>query len=242
MIRNNENLITALIGKSDGDENTNLSKTLEDGIVSNGDTIGQHIGGIQQGILLFKTKLKAKFAEIVAYSAALSAHTHLVAPAAPPAVPVTPGGPLAPSVPPVPLLLAPIPRTGPLGDGSPITPEDTKLTINWANEAAASANMTKGERAVFEMMSLDTEELLRFLDSVREVGAVAHVTDIPGGFRYLRSQFVSFQECMCIVMAMQAIIATAILRKEQNIAMLLVSMRVIIQFYNVRAIGKNHTD
>ena len=188
MIRNNENLITALIGKSDGDENTNLSKTLEEGIVSNGDTIGQHIGGIQQGILLFKTKLKAKFAEIVAYSAALSAHTHLVTPAAPPAVPVTPGGPLAPSVPPVPLLLAPIPRTGPLGDGSPITPEDTKLTINWANEAAASANMTKGERAVFEMMSLDTEELLRFLDSVREVGAV----DIAGGFcLYLRSQFVS---------------------------------------------------
>ena len=43
-------------------------------------------------------------------------------------------------------------------------------------------------------------------------------------------------------MAVQAIIATAILRKEQNIAMLLVSMRVIIQFYNVRAIGKNQTD
>ena len=176
MIRNNENLITALIGKSDGDEDTNLSKALQDGIVSNGETIGQHIGGIQQGILLFKAKLKAKFAEIQAYSVALSAHTHIVVPAVPPS-PVTVGGISAPGLPVVPLVLAPIPRTGPLGDGSPITPEDTKLTINWANEAAASVNMTEGERAVFEMMSLDTDDLLRFLEDVSKVGDVAG----PGG-------------------------------------------------------------
>ena len=176
MIRNNENLITALIGKSDGDKDTNLSKALQDGIVSNGETIGQHIGGIQQGILLFKAKLKAKFAEIQAYSVSLSAHTHLVVPAVPPS-PVTVGGISGPGLPVVPLVLAPIPRTGPLGDGSPITPEDTKLTINWANEAAASVNMTEGERAVFEMMSLDTDDLLRFLEDVSKVGDVAG----PGG-------------------------------------------------------------
>ena len=176
MIRNNENLITALIGKSDGDEDTNLSKALQDGIVSNGKTIGQHIGGIQQGILLFKAKLKAKFAEIQAYSVALSAHTHIVVPAVPPS-PVTVGGISAPGLPVVPLVLAPIPRTGPLGDGSPITPEDTKLTIKWANEAAAFVNMTEGERAVFQTMSHDTDDLLRFLESVREV---ANVTNLPG--------------------------------------------------------------
>ena len=180
MIRNNENLITALIGKADGDKDTNLSKTLKDSIESNGDTIGQHIGGIQQGILAFKAKLKAKFLEIQAYAAALSLHTHLVVPAIPP-VPTAVGGISAPGLPVVPLVLAPIPRTGPLGDGSPLTAEDTKLTINWAKEAAASVNMTEGERAVFETMSHDTEDLLRFLESVRADGKVAHVNNLPGG-------------------------------------------------------------
>ena len=179
LIRNNENLITALIGKADGDKDTNLSKTLKDSIEGNGDTIGQHIGGIQQGILAFKAKLKAKFLEIQAYAAALSLHTHLVVPAIPP-VPTTVGGISAPGLPVVPLVLAPIPRTGPLGDGSPLTVEDTELTINWAKEAAASVNMTEGERAVFETMSHDTEDLLRFLESVRADGEVAHVNNLPG--------------------------------------------------------------
>ena len=179
LIRNNENLITALIGKADGDKDTNLSKTLKDSIEGNGDTIGQHIGGIQQGILAFKAKLKAKFLEIQAYAAALSLHTHLVVPAIPP-VPTTVGGISAPGLPVVPLVLAPIPRTGPLGDGSPLTAEDTELTINWAKEAAASVNMTEGERAVFETMSHDTEDLLRFLESVRADGKVAHVNNLPG--------------------------------------------------------------
>lgn len=179
LIRNNENLITALIGKADGDKDTNLSKTLKDSIEGNGDTIGQHIGGIQQGILAFKAKLKAKFLEIQAYAAALSLHTHLVVPAIPP-VPTTVGGISAPGLPVVPLVLAPIPRTGPLGDGSPLTVEDTELTINWAKEAAASVNMTEGERAVFETMSHDTEDLLRFLESVRADGKVAHVNNLPG--------------------------------------------------------------
>ena len=179
LIRNNENLITALIGKADGDKDTNLSKTLKDSIEGNGDTIGQHIGGIQQGILAFKAKLKAKFLEIQAYAAALSLHTHLVVPAIPP-VPTTVGGISAPGLPVVPLVLAPIPRTGPLGDGSPLTVEDTELTINWAKEAAASVNLTEGERAVFETMSHDTEDLLRFLESVRADGKVAHVNNLPG--------------------------------------------------------------
>ena len=47
MIRNNENLITALIGKADGDENTNLLKTVDEGITNNGETIGDHIEGIK---------------------------------------------------------------------------------------------------------------------------------------------------------------------------------------------------
>ena len=61
MIRKHENLITALIGKPDGDENTNLLKTVDEGITNNGETVGNHIGGIKDAKEVFKQKLTDKF-------------------------------------------------------------------------------------------------------------------------------------------------------------------------------------
>ena len=86
MIRNNENLITALIGKPDGDENTNLLKTVDEGITNNGETIGEHIGGIKQGIDVFKQKLTAKFAALKLWSDVMATHVHGVVPAVPPSL------------------------------------------------------------------------------------------------------------------------------------------------------------
>ena len=80
MIRNNENLITALIGKAQGDGSTNLLKTVNDGVTKNGETIGTHIGGVKTAIDSFKQKLTMKFAAIKSWSASISAHQHSVVP------------------------------------------------------------------------------------------------------------------------------------------------------------------
>ena len=81
MIRNNENLITALIGKAEGDGTTNLLKTVNDGIVKSGETIAQKIEGIKMGIDSFKQKLSLKFASIKSWSAVIAGHSHGVVPA-----------------------------------------------------------------------------------------------------------------------------------------------------------------
>ena len=81
MIRNNENLITALIGKSQGDGSTNLLKTVNDGIVKGGKTIAQKIEGVKMGIDSFKQKLSLKFAAIKTWSAVIAGHQHGVIPA-----------------------------------------------------------------------------------------------------------------------------------------------------------------
>ena len=183
MIRKHENLITALIGKPDGDENTNLLKTVDEGITNNGETVGNHIGGIKDAKEVFKQKLTAKFAVLKLWSGVIASHVHGVVPAVPPS-PVTVGGTTFPTVP---IILAPVPRTGPLGDGSPLTPDDTILTINWVNKAAESLNMTQEEEGVFEAMTLDIDDLMEFLVSVEdaveeaievmEVGNFAHSHD-----------------------------------------------------------------
>ena len=81
MIRNNENLITALIGKTQGDGTTNLLKTVNDGIVKSGETIAQKIEGVKMGIDSFKQKLSLKFAAIKTWSAVIAGHQHGVIPA-----------------------------------------------------------------------------------------------------------------------------------------------------------------
>lgn len=174
MIRNNENLITALIGKPDGDANTNLLKTVNEGITNNGETIGEHIGGIKQGIDVFKQKLMAKFAALKLWSGVIATHVHGVVPAVPPS-PVTAGGSTFPTVP---IILAPVPRTGPLGDGTPLTPNDTILTINWVNKAAESLNMTEGEGDALKAMTLNIDDLEEFLVSVEEAVEVMEVGEL----------------------------------------------------------------
>ena len=80
-------------------------------------------------------------------------------------MPVTPGGPTFPLAP---IILAPVPRTGPLGDGSPLTPQDTLLTLNWLDKATSDLNLTEGEREVYQALTLDLDDLVQVITSIRE--------------------------------------------------------------------------
>ena len=80
MIRNNENLITALIGKTEGDGNTNLLKTVNDRVVKNVETIAQNIEGVNMGIDDFKDILSKKFAAIKSWRAVIQGHQHNIVP------------------------------------------------------------------------------------------------------------------------------------------------------------------
>ena len=75
------------------------------------------------------------------------------------------GGPTTPLVP---LVLAPIPRTGPLGDGSPITLNDTQLTLNWLDKLTSTLNLTEAEQGVYKALSSDEENFIQMLSSIRE--------------------------------------------------------------------------
>ena len=58
-------------------------------------------------------------------------------------------------------------RSGPLGDGSPITANDTDLTLQYLDSFASSLNLTEGEKEVFEALSQDKESLIEMLNSIR---------------------------------------------------------------------------
>ena len=58
-------------------------------------------------------------------------------------------------------------RSGPLGDGSPITENDTELTLQYLDAFASSLNLTEGEKEVFEVLSQDKESLIEMLNSIR---------------------------------------------------------------------------
>ena len=75
----------------------------------------------------------------------------------PPAT-MTVGGPTLPLAP---ITLAKVPRTGPLGDGSPLTPDDTLLTINWIDKLASVMNLTNTENEAYE--TLLGEDLIQIL-------------------------------------------------------------------------------
>ena len=76
---------------------------------------------------------------------------------------VTTGGPTFPLSP---IILAPVPRTGPLGDGSPLTANDTLLTFNWIDKLASTMNLTNSENQAYE--TLLGEDLIQILADAME--------------------------------------------------------------------------
>ena len=58
-------------------------------------------------------------------------------------------------------------RSGPLGDGSPITANDTDLTLQYLDSFASTLNLTEGEKEVFDALSQDKESLIEMLNSIR---------------------------------------------------------------------------
>ena len=82
MIRNNENLITALIGKEDGDANNNLLKTVQDSLKENADSIGGKLDAVKSELQGFQRKLTNKFSAIRTWAnGKVGIHTHSVPPA-----------------------------------------------------------------------------------------------------------------------------------------------------------------
>ena len=65
------------------------------------------------------------------------------------------------------LVLAPIPRTGPLGDGSPISSNDTQLTLDWLDKLTSTLNLTEAEQEAYEALSVDKENLVEMLTAIR---------------------------------------------------------------------------
>ena len=57
-------------------------------------------------------------------------------------------------------------RSGPLGDGSPITANDAELTLQYLDSFASTLNLTEGEKEVFEALSQDKESLIEMLNSI----------------------------------------------------------------------------
>ena len=66
-------------------------------------------------------------------------------------------------------------RSGPLGDGSPITANDADLTLQYLDSFASTLNLTEGEKEVFEALSQDKESLIEMLNSIR--GRVENAKD-----------------------------------------------------------------
>ena len=188
-IANNKRLITALIGKPEGDGTNNLKKVLTD----------------------FTTKLTKKFKKIDAWASGVNtwagtvkAHVHpvstILAGAAPAPAGVIAGtgqGQAAPS-PAIGVLspLQPATRaleptinnthlgnlTGPLGDGSPITAEDTTVTLNWLNNILPTLNLTKEEEEMLEVLGSEPKLIIELLTRARQEGLNIE-GDISSSFR-----------------------------------------------------------
>ena len=81
MIRNNENLITALIGKVDGDADNNLLKTVQQSLKENADSIGGKLDAVKTELQGFQRKLTNKFSAIRSWAnGKVGTHTHTVTP------------------------------------------------------------------------------------------------------------------------------------------------------------------
>ena len=100
-----------------------------------------------------------------------------------PPSPVTVGGSTFPLAP---IILAPVPRTGPLGDGSPLTPNDTVITINWIDKLASVMNLTNAENEAYE--TLLGEDLIQILVDAMEDSDV-EIIDVgdPAGKIFLKN-------------------------------------------------------
>ena len=187
MIRNNENLITALIGKTAGDGDNNLLKTVMDSLDKNAESIGAKLDDVQSGLGSFTRKLTSKFNAIKSWSTIISSHQHTSLPVGKffllLALFIDPfyaffffffflfkfkifyslGGPTTPLGPGVVLPWPPPSRTGPLGDGSPIFPNDTQLTLDWLDKLTTTLNLTEAEQEAYEALSLDKLNLVEML-------------------------------------------------------------------------------
>ena len=178
---NNKRLITALIGRPEGDESNNLKKVLDD----------------------FTSKLTKKFKNIDTWAngvgtwaGTVKTHTH----------PITGLGGSGGGVAPVVILpgvtsvaasignLSPLAKvtrtfqrsaninnnktsnrnlTGPLGDGSPITAEDTRVTLNWLNNILPTLNLTKEEEEMLEVLGSEPKLMIELLTRARQDGIEA---------------------------------------------------------------------
>ena len=82
MIRNNENLIMALIGKHDGSATDNLLKTVKESLDENANSIGNKLDTVKAELKGFVRKLSDKFTKIRTWAnTKVGAHTHTVPPA-----------------------------------------------------------------------------------------------------------------------------------------------------------------
>ena len=181
MITNNNRLGTALIGSPEGDSSNNLKQVLDD----------------------FTSKLTKKFKNIDSWATGVGTwagtvktHTHPIFGLA------GSGGGLAPVVilPGVTSVaasiggLSPLAKvtrtfqrsaninnnktsnrnlTGPLGDGSPITAEDTRVTLNWLNNILPTLNLTKEEEELVEILGSEPKIMIELLTRARQDGIEA---------------------------------------------------------------------
>ena len=175
-IDNNKRLIMALIGKPEGDSSNNLKKVLDD----------------------FTSKLTKKFKSIDnwatgvgTWAGRVTSHVHTVPiialPGAGVGTVVSNGVATAITAPAIgPLLpLSKVVRTfqpdnsnntakrkltGPLGDGSPITAEDTGVTLNWLNDIIPTLNLTKEEGEMLEVLGSEPKLMIELLTRARQEG------------------------------------------------------------------------
>ena len=72
--------------------------------------------------------------------------------------------------------------TGPLGDGSPITAEDTTVTLNWLNNILPTLNLTKEEEEMLEVLGSEPKLIIELLTRARQEGLNIE-GDISSSFR-----------------------------------------------------------
>ena len=153
-----KNLIQALIGKDKGDSMNNLKKVLED----------------------FTSKLTKKFKNIDTWATGVGTwagevigHVHpetqaTTGVATPPIKPLNPLMKVTRTLQPINNNTSRRSLTGPLGDGNPITADDTRVTLDWLNNILPTLNLTKEEEEVVEMLGSEPKFLIEVLTRARQ--------------------------------------------------------------------------
>ena len=171
-ISSDKRLVTALIGSPEGDTSNNVKQVLDD----------------------FTSKLTRKFKNVDTWAGGVGTwagtvqtHTHpvstVLAGAAPPPAGTIAGtgtgtaaasaiGPLSQLMK-VTRKLQPIKTslrnlTGPSGNGSPITADDTRVTLNWFNDILPMLNLTNEEEGVLQVLGSEPKILIELLTRARQ--------------------------------------------------------------------------